>query len=403
MRNWAGNVVFGGRVHRPSSVSEVRRLVAGRRRVRALGSGHSFNRIADTDGDLVLLDGLPPVVELGPGTVSVAAGVRYTALARRLHAVERALPNLASLPHLSVVGACATATHGSGVTNGSLSTAVRAVELVTAEGDLATFTRDDREFDGVVVSLGALGVITRLTLDTVPAFTVRQRVYLDLPFEALTDNVLASGYSVSLFTTWRAPRFDQVWVKRRDGEPDVEPWPGAVPATSALHPIASLPASSCTTQLGVPGPWHERLPHFRAEHTPSSGDELQSEYFVPRRHLVAAVTALHGIRDRVAPLVQVSEVRTVAADGHWLSPCHARDSAAIHFTWLPEAAAVTDVLPLVEDTLAPFEPRPHWAKLFHAAPAASYQRLADFRRLRASLDPAAKFTNDFIVAAGLIA
>jgi len=362
----------------------------------------------------VSLDGLPPVIDLDPAgsAVRVAAAVRYAALAPRLHAAGRALANLGSLPHISIAGACATATHGSGDNNGSLATAVRAIELVTAEGDLVTVERSTDGFDGVVVSLGALGVVTGLTLATVAAFDVRQYVYEDLPFDGLDGRILGAAYSVSLFTTWAGPRFEQVWLKHRvnpqpvnpltagplTAEPD-PPWPGARVATGQRHPIPGQPAAGCTGQLGAPGPWHERLPHFRPGFVPSSGDELQSEHFVPRADLIAALAALDGIREMIAPVVQVSEIRTVAADGLWLSPCYRRDSATIHFTWRPEPAAVRAAVAAVEDRLAPFDARPHWGKLFGSRGELAigrYERLADFRRLLDRFDPAGKFGNPFV-------
>lgn len=414
LTNWAGNVTFTGRVHRPASVAELQRLVAQSRRVRALGRGHSFNRLADGDGELVLLHGLPPDIDIDPelSEVTVAAGVTYAQLAPRLQKAGLALANLGSLPHVSVAGACATATHGSGPVNGSLATAVRGLELVTASGDLVRHGATD----AMVVSLGMLGVVTRLTLSTVPAFTVGQRVYQRLPrevFDEQHEQILASAYSVSLFTTWTWPGFEQVWCKYRLGSVGVRPapqprsapasgpqppWPGAAAATHPVHPIAALPAAPCTPQLGVPGPWHERLPHFRAEFTPSSGHELQSEYYVPRQHLPQALGALDGIRALIAPVLQISEIRTVAADDQWLSPSHHRDSATIHFTWIFDPAAVAAVVDAVEERLAPYAPRPHWAKLFGSRAAAAigeYERLPDLQRLLAEHDPAGKFGNDF--------
>jgi len=411
--NWSGNVRYAGRLHRPASVDALRRLVAGSERIRALGSRHSFNRIADGPGALVLLDGLPADIDLDTdrSTVTVAAGVRYAELAARLQAAGRALPNLGSLPHISVAGSCATATHGSGDRNGCLATAVRALELMTAGGDLVVVTGADPDFAGMVVALGALGVVTRLTLATEPAFDVRQYVYPDLPHERFAERheqILGAAYSVSLFTTWTAPRFDQVWVKHRLDRPSpgtaagaepAPPWPGAVPAGAQRHPIPGLPPRRCTVQLGVLGPWHERLPHFRAEFTPSSGDELQSEYFVPRARLPQAVAALDGMRDRIAPALHIGEIRTVAADELWLSPAYRRDSATIHFTWRSDPDAVPPVIDAVEERLAPLDARPHWGKLFGSRGADAigrYERLDDFRRLLATHDPAGKFTNAFL-------
>lgn len=404
--NWAGNVTYAARqVHRPASVAEVQALVAASSRIRALGSRHSFSHLADTADDLVELSGLPQVIDIDPAgpTVTVAAGVRYGELAARLHAAGYALPNLASLPHISVAGACATATHGSGVGNGNLATAVRTLDVVTGTGELVRVDRDaDRDrFRATVVGLGALGIVTSLTLDIVPAFDVRQYVYEDLPFKRLETSfaaIAACAYSVSLFTDWAGDHINQVWVKQRVGEPDPE-IPDARPADGPRHPIAGMPAGFCTEQLGVPGPWHERLPHFRMEFTPSSGEELQSEYFVPRGYAVPALVALRSIRDRIAPILHISEIRTVAADELWLSPAYGRDSVAIHFTWVRDEPAVTAVLPLIEERLAPFLPRPHWGKLFTMDPevlAGRYERLAQFRSIRDQYDPEGTFRNRFV-------
>ena len=404
--NWAANLTFSAeRVHRPATLGELRRLVAGARRVKALGSGHSFNDIADTDGDLVELGALPPQMDIdtAAATVRVAAGVRYAELAAVLDTHGFALPNLASLPHISVAGSVATGTHGSGDRNGSLATAVRALDLVTADGDTVTFSRDgdgDR-FDGTVVALGALGIATHLTLDLVPAFRVRQQVRTGLElghardhFDALTG----AAYSVSLFTDWRAARFTQVWLKQLDGAPAPDlPW--TVPATAPMHPVPGVDPVHCTPQDGVPGPWHERLPHFRPEFVPSSGEELQSEYLLPRAHAPAALDALAALRTVLAPVLQICEVRTVAADRLWLSPAHGRDTVAFHFTWIKDPAAVTPVLGRLETALAPYGARPHWGKLFTTDPATVrglYPRAADFQALAAALDPGGKFTNAFL-------
>ncbi|MEU1684815.1 FAD-binding protein [Micromonospora sp. NPDC005707] len=392
--NWAGNVTWSARArHDPTTLDELRRLVAGADRVRAVGTGHSFNRLGDTTGEQVSVAGLPPTVALDRdrGTVTVAAGLRYGDLATALHAEGYALANLASLPHISVAGAVATATHGSGPANGNLATAVAALELVTADGDLLTVDRGDPRFAGMVVHLGALGVVTRLTLDVVPAFEVRQYVRLGLPRAAL-DTALGAAYSVSVFTGWRSPRFDQVWLKQRaDQPPPPADWLDTRAADTPNHPVPGMPAENCTAQLGAPGPWHERLPHFRLGFTPSSGDELQSEWHVARSDGAAALAALDPAAGRIAAVLQVCELRTVAADGLWLSPNHERDTLAVHFTWVGDPAAVAPVLAEVEERLAPFAPRPHWGKLFARDPGAAYPRHDDFRALLRELDPAGKF------------
>ncbi|MEV4541314.1 FAD-binding protein [Micromonospora echinaurantiaca] len=396
-RNWAGNVRYAARrFHRPDTVDELRRLIAGSDRIRAVGTGHSFNRLGDTGGDLVSLAGLPPSVRLDPQrrTVTVPAAMRYGDLATFLHEQGYALANLASLPHISVAGAVATGTHGSGPTNGNLATAVAGLELVTADGDLLTVDRASDSFAGMVVALGALGVVTRLTLDVVPTFDLRQYVRLDLPREAL-DAAFDSAYSVSVFTDWRSPRLREVWRKQRaDQPPPPTDWLGTTAADRPRHPVPGMPAENCTAQLGEPGPWHERLPHFRLGFTPSSGEELQSEYHLPRAAAAEALAALDGVAHLIAPVLQVCELRTVAADDLWLSPNQGRDSLAVHFTWIADAAAVLPVVAAVEERLAPFAPRPHWGKVFGLAPdavAATYPRHADFTALLRRLDPQAKF------------
>jgi xylitol oxidase len=388
LTNWAGNVTFSARrVHHPSTVDEVRALVARSDRVKAVGAAHSFSLVADTAGDLVSLRDLPPTMHLEPETmtVRVAGGVRYGELATFLHSQGYALANLASLPHLSVAGATATATHGSGNRNGNLATSVSALELVTADGDLVTLDRAS----GAVVNLGALGIVTALRLDVEPTFEVSQRVYVDEPEPEA--EIFAGAYSVSMFTRWRSQRVDQVWVKQRT-DAQTQAWQGQNAATEPMHPIAGMPADSCTEQLGVPGPWHERLPHFRLEHTPSAGEELQSEFFVPRENATEAFHAIGKIRDRVAGVLQVSEIRTIAADELWMSPCWQRESVAFHFTWVKDPAAVLPVVEAVEDQLAPFEPRPHWGKVF----TMRTQVHPGFAELVRRYDPAGKFGNAFL-------
>ncbi|MER7562124.1 D-arabinono-1,4-lactone oxidase [Streptomyces sp. NPDC097941] len=407
--NWAGNITYSAKeLHRPHSLDEVTALVADSARVRVLGSGHSFNEIAEPgpEGVLLSIAGLPPMIDVDTTarTVRVPGGVRYAELARAVDAHDLALPNMASLPHISVAGSVATGTHGSGVGNGPLASAVREVELVTADGSVLTIGRDDPRFGGTVTSLGALGVVTALTLDLVPSFDVEQYVFTELPLTGLDsaafETVMSTGYSVSLFTDWRAPGFRQVWVKRRTDQPLAD-FPWAAPATEKMHPVPGMPALNCTEQFGVPGPWHDRLPHFRAEFTPSSGTELQSEYLLPRERAVEALHAVDGIRDTVAGVLQICEVRTVAADEQWLSPSCGRDTVALHFTWIEDTAAVLPVVRRLEEALDAFDARPHWGKVF-TTPAdvlrERYPRLGDFRKLAHELDPEGKFANAFVRA-----
>ncbi|MFC9943797.1 D-arabinono-1,4-lactone oxidase [Streptomyces pratensis] len=407
--NWAGNITFGAKhMHTPTSVAELQDVVSAGTAVKTLGTGHSFNTVADTHGALISVAGLPRSVDIDTQarTVTVSAGMRFGELTGTLHRSGLALHNLGSLPHISVAGACATGTHGSGVGNRALAGAVRALELVTADGAITTLGRGDADFAGAVVSLGALGVVTRLTLDLVPAFEIQQWVYEGLPQEQLLgrfDEVMSEAYSVSVFTGWHGGPVDQIWLKQRvpDDGPRTAPdeWHGATLAPGPRHPVPGVAAEHCTQQQGVPGPWHARLPHFRLEFTPSNGEELQSEYFVARHDAVAAYEALDRIRQQFSPLLQIGEIRTVAADDLWLSPAQGRDSVAFHFTWVPDTAAVTPVLGAIEEALAPFAAKPHWGKVFTTPPSTLrelYGHYADFERLTERLDPTGTFRNDFL-------
>jgi alditol oxidase len=405
LTNWAGNVTFGAlRVHRPDSVAGLRAIVAGARRVRALGSGHSFNRIADTSGDLVRLDRLPPAIEIDAArsAVSIGGGVRYAELTAELHRAGFALANLPSLPHISVAGSCATGTHGSGDTQRCLAAAVSALQLVGPDGDLVELRRgaDAGRLAGAVVALGALGIVSRLTLEIEPAFEVAQRVYEDVPLDEVAgrlDEVFGGAYSVSAFTDWRSGQAT-VWLKVRAGRPRTG-WHGGRPAQRPVHPVPGISPGSATEQLGVAGPWHERLPHFRPDATPSAGAELQSEYYLPRGAAPAALAGIRSIGEVVAPVLHVSEIRTVHADDLWLSPAYHRDSVTFHFTWIADEAAVRPALSAVEGVLMPLGARPHWAKLTLvplAELAGAYERGPAFAGLMRELDPAGKFRNDFV-------
>jgi alditol oxidase len=404
VRNWAGNVTFAAaRVHRPRTLDEVRRIVAGADRVHVLGSGHSFNRVADTDGDLLRLDRLPRTVEIDREamTATVDGGATYVDVAPVLHREGLALANLPSLPHVTVAGAVATATHGSGHRLPCLSAAVTAVELVTASGDLVRLRRGDADLPGSVVALGALGVVTRLTLEVEPTFQVAQTVVLDVPLDGVQeapDGVLESAYSVSLFTDWGSR--GALWLKRRVGVDD-GPLPtfGGRPATRAQHTLPTARADGVNPQLGRPGPWHERLPHFRADGVPATGAELQSDLYLPRAAAGAAIAALRDLAPSLRPALQIGEMRCLAADDLWLSPAHGRDSVSFHFTWNPDADVVLPAIRAVEERLVPLGGRPHWGKVTTTAPAtivAGYERAGDFAALSTRLDPTGAFRNPLL-------
>ena len=411
LKNWAGNIEYGTeQLDTAGSLDRIRELVRKHTKLKVLGTRHCFNTIADSKDRFLALKEMDKVVALDPAvrTVTIEAGVTYGQLCPYLDNKGWALHNLASLPHISVAGACSTATHGSGEKNGNLATAVSALAMVNASGEEVKLSRqqDGETFRGTVVGLGALGVVARITLDLQPRFMMQQYVYENLPLSELKehfDAIESAAYSVSLFTDWQNGRINEVWLKTRMDQGRTFDAPseffGAKRATRNLHPIAALSAENCTEQMGVPGPWYERLPHFRMGFTPSAGKELQSEYFVPRPHAVEAIVAVERLRERVGPHLMISEIRTIAADDLWLSPCYKRPSVAIHFTWKQDWPAVSRLLPVIEKQLAPFEPRPHWGKLFTMPPAqlrASYQKLPEFVELSGKYDPRGKFRNDFL-------
>ena len=411
LRNWAGNYKYSTtRLHEPTNVEQVQELVTRYSSVKVLGTRHSFNGIADSTENLISLGHLNKVISLNleRQTVTVEAGIKYGDLSRYLYPMGYALHNLGSLPHISVAGACATGTHGSGDQNGILASAVSAMEIVTADGEVGVFSQEHygKQFNGMVVGLGGLGIVTKLTLDVVPAFQMRQDIYENLPFVQLADHfddIFSSAYSVSLFTDWQTTRFNQVWLKRQlpdEGNIKLKPeFFDATLATTNLHPVPGHATENCTEQMGIPGPWHERLPHFRMDFTPSSGSELQSEYIVPRIYAYEALCAINEIRKYIAPLLHISEIRTIARDDLWMSSSYMQDSVAIHFTWKDDWGAVRKVLPMIEVQLARFNARPHWGKLFTMESdqvQSLYAKLPEFKQLLEHHDPQGKFRNDFI-------
>lgn len=400
---WAGTYDFTApQLHAPTSLEQAQQIVADASRIKALGSRHSFHDMADSPGALITLRDVPMplAIDADSRTATVNSSLTYGELVTELDAAGLALPAMASLPHISVAGAVATATHGSGNTTPCLAGSVTAVELIGADGELRTVRRGDPDFDGTVVGLGALGVVTRLTLSVEPSFQVSQHVVNAIPIRTVQDRfdeITGAAHSVSVFTRWEE-NVDQVWFKSRSGEGPADLF-GGTAATEHQHVILGLDPVNTTRQLGQPGPWYDRLPHFRMGFTPSNGTEIQSEYLLPRENTVAAIDALSAIRDRIRPLLQVTEIRTIAADELWLSAAYGHDTVGLHFTLVRDGDAVRELLPLLEQALAPFQARPHWGKWFTLGRdeiADLYPRMADFRALRERVDPERTFDNDYL-------
>ena len=410
LTNWAGNLRYStGNVHYPNTIGEVQDVIKKSQKLTALGSRHSFNTIADNTENQVSLSHFNRVVSLDKlaGTVTVESGMKYGELAPYLHENGFALHNLASLPHISIAGAVATATHGSGIKNGNLSTAVLGIEFINAAGELVNLTKknDGDKFNGAVVALGAFGVVTKLTLELQPTFNMKQVVYRNLAMSELEKNfneIMGSGYSVSLFTDWKNKNINEVWVKSKVENENDAARPelfGAKLSQQNLHPIETESAENCTDQMGVPGPWYERMPHFKMGFKPSAGKELQAEYFVPIEHAYEAMMVFEKLTEKITPHLFISEIRAIAADDFWMSPCHKKTCVALHTTWKQEVEAIMQLLPMLEEQLAPFEARPHWAKLFTMSPSvlrSRYEKLNDFKQLVSQYDPNGKFRNEFL-------
>jgi xylitol oxidase len=404
LQNWSGTYRFTAReLITARTVEDVQRAVAAGGRVRALGTRHSFNDLADNGATLVSVTGIAPdpVIDEAAGTVTVGAGISYGTLASWLQNRGWALHNLGSLPHISVAGATATGTHGSGSRNQILSAALAGLDYVAADGELRQAGRPDDEFSGIAVGLGAFGIVVRVTLDIQPSYQVRQDGYAGLRWERVLadlEAVMSAGYSVSLFTDWSGETLRAAWVKRRveSGADAAVPdeLAGGRRADGQL-PFMDPPADNLTV-LGAAGPWLERLPHFRVDSTPSNGDEIQSEYFVRRDQGAAALEAIRSRAHLIAPLLRISEIRSTAADQLWLSGSYDRETLALHFTWLNRPDEVDAVVREVEAALEPFAARPHWGKVNHVEPARLaqlYPRLADARDLFEKLDPGGRFSN----------
>jgi xylitol oxidase len=409
MQNWAANYTFTAmRLHRPASIGDVQRVVAASPKIRAIGARHSFNGIADTTADQIDLCGIDPdiVIDRQRMTVTAGAGISYGGLSSFLHREGFALDNLASLSQISVAGAISTATHGSGDGNKALSSRVVGLELVLADGSVQRIERGQADFDGMVVGLGAFGIVTRVTLAIEPTFDIRQDAFVDLPWDELLarfDVISSAAYSFSIFTKWSGPMANRIWLKTRlattpAGEFDVsklglkQGLPYTVPAT-VENPLAIL------NPFDVPGPWCDRLTHTRHDVSPPPADQIQSEYLIPRPQFGKAVAIIRAMAPRIDALLHATEIRTVAADEFWLSPFYRQDSVAIHFTWKKQIDAVDAITKELEAALIPLGAKPHWGKVIHADAAALaplYPRMADFRSCARRCDPAGKFRNAYL-------
>jgi xylitol oxidase len=402
-QNWSKNIDFHDRGFlQPESLAELQELIRSNPKIRVRGTAHCFNEIADTSSYAINLAKMPKTIEINTDkdSVTVAAGMKYGELAPELQSQGWALDNLASLPHISIAGSVATGTHGSGIKNKNLSNQVLAIDMVTAEGELRHIDRANPAFNALVVGLGLGGIVYQYELRIEPTFKVRQVIYPEIPLDVLQrnfDQIMGTAYSVSFFTDWGSEQVGNLWCKFRADEVIPESVGGSKRAEKKYHPIAAVDPEACTEQLGVPGPWNERLSHFKLEFTPSVGEEIQSEFFIDRKDAFAAIEALAKLGNEINPLLWITELRTIAADNLWLSGAYQRETLGIHFTW-KKLDAIYPVIERVEAALRPFSYRPHWGKAFNSDGAylkSVYPKMSEFRSLIDGLDPRRKFENEF--------
>ena len=403
MQNWSKNVEFNDKSYlQPTSLVELQELIRTNPKVRARGTAHCFNEIANTSSVAVNLAKMPRVIDVSSesSSVKVSAGLTYGELAPELHNQGWALNNLASLPHISIAGSISTGTHGSGIQNQNLPNQVLSFDMVTAEGELRHINRTNPAFNALVVGLGLGGIVYQYELRIEPTFEVRQVIYPEIPLDVLQrnfDQIMGTAYSVSYFTDWSSAQVGNLWCKFRDSEVIPDSIGGSAKADTKYHPIASVDPVACTEQSEVPGDWHERLPHFKLEFTPSVGEEIQTEFFVDRKDSAAAIEAVSQLGAEITPLLWITELRTFAADNLWLSGAFERDCLAIHFTW-KKLDAIYPVIEKVEAALRPFNYRPHWGKVFTADATylkSVYPKMNEFQALVQALAPAKKFENTF--------
>lgn len=408
MQNWAKNITFSSQNYiEIENLTQLQKVIESSNKLKVIGTGHSFSEIADTTGTLISLKNLDAEIEIDEKsqTVRVSAGTSYANLAKYLEKNGWALSNLASLGEITIAGAVMTGTHGSGSDNKVLSDSVVAIEMILASGDKFVIDRKDfAQFPGFVVSFGALGVFTKLTLKIVKSFSVKQVVYENIPIQSVLENfneIFDRPYSASYFSNWSPKNTGQIWMKFLDNEKFSELQSNAYGGNLALtnqHPVKVNHPGNCTEQMGVAGKWLFRLPHFKLDSSPASGDEVQTEYLVDRDYVQGYINELTKIGEDIAARVYATEIRTMSSDDLWLSGAYGRETVGFHFTW-KKTSEVKDFLPVIENILGKNKGRPHWGKLF-STPRAQlierYPKYEEFRQLIQKYDSGNKFRNKFI-------
>jgi FAD/FMN-containing dehydrogenase len=397
-QNWAGNQVAEvDQILRPANegdlVETVLEHVAQGHKIGAAGSTHSFSRIVPADNIIIDTKGVSGLVEADPavGTATVLAGTRLIELGPLLWEAGLGLRNMGDIDKQTVAGAIATATHGSGIKLGSLSSVVRAVRIVTGTGEVLDIDASSPErLPAVQTALGTLGVITRVVLDVAPRYWLREHVEAR-PVEEVLDD-WASGVPTerhwqffyapaeSSYQLYDLPPFpkDHCWVKTlREVDMDDE-----------AQPIVGEHASRTGRSYLI---------------YPDTADEVatwvEMEYMVDARDSKDAFVTLRDMVLRRFPeVISPIQLRWIAGEEAYLSPMHGRDSVSISvsgelkYDWLGFLAAV-------DETLRPWAPRPHWGKQYFLNAARTrelYPELDRFLEVREQVDPERLFLNDHL-------
>ena len=355
--NWSNNIEFTAKtaLEKPSTADELATLIRDTRRsVKVVGTAHSFNDIADTDGIQISLANFQNIsIDPSRMMVKFGGGVTYISLIKALAAEKMALQNLPSLPHINVVGSVVTGTHGSGMQNQAMGALVSEFAFVDASGAQRRLTREhhEGEFYRYLHSFGALGVIYEMTMDIEPEYGVAKCVYQDVPWDFLKDkeayNELNQRHEyISYFTDWKEEKMTSIWIGSRYNPQNIsyedllaQSYLDTCPPTylegtltQKIHPVPGRSSDPCV-ESGY-GMWNDKIYHFKPDKPPSSdGDEIQTEFFVKYADMPAAVAELYSNAALFRDFVQITEIRGVERDSIPLSPAKEQDVMGIHFTW----------------------------------------------------------------------
>uniref|UniRef100_A0A915D0Y3 FAD-binding PCMH-type domain-containing protein n=1 Tax=Ditylenchus dipsaci TaxID=166011 RepID=A0A915D0Y3_9BILA len=413
--NWGGNFNFSTQdIKYPTTTAGVQQLVKEcKGKIRPVGTRHSFSEIANTNDTLICLVHMNLILSVDPSvpSVTVQAGITYTDLIPFLQSIGLAIPMMASLGEISIAGAINTAVHGSGAGIGNLATQVLGLQMVLADGSVVQYSKgqNDTELAAATVGLGALGIVTQVTLQAQPTYNLAINVFENMDMSVLDTqlyNITHSGYAINMWSTFGTPGvLDQVWITTKVDSNGVNAYGnvsqlyGAPAATAQSSPIAALPPTYVVPQMGIVGPYYERLTDYDLGLSGQEGQQTQSEYYVDFDDFVPALKALQTLSAEINAVVYVALFRITEKDELWMSPQYKKTTMAIHFSWQPKLDQVMALLPKIEAALAPFNPIPHWGKLYTLKPEQYLPLLPKYPEWREQVelhDPTHKFRNKWL-------